>query len=104
MHFFTQMALQRTSAQSDTLENVIAQQYDALQELVQPESDPRFIPHLKKVSRGIYDQLAEHLGAYRILLMLIISPLPQTCTSMWLKMTQDIIFDAHFHGSYILNC
>ena len=60
--FSLQMAMQRTSAQSDTLENVIAQQYDVLQELVQPESDPRFISHLKKVSRGIYDQLAEHLG------------------------------------------
>jgi hypothetical protein len=37
-------------------------QLACLQGLTVTHSDARFIPHLKKISRDIYDHLAEHLG------------------------------------------
>ncbi|ELU05729.1 hypothetical protein CAPTEDRAFT_223548 [Capitella teleta] len=40
----------------------LSSQLVSLQALTITHSDARFIPHLKKISREIYDHLAEHLG------------------------------------------
>lgn len=36
--------------------------YNGLDSLTEVKADSRFISHLKKVARDIYDHLSEHLG------------------------------------------
>ena len=55
------MVMARVSNASGGLEAFVLD-YTGLDSLTDVVADIRFISHLKKISRDIYDQLSEHLG------------------------------------------